>query len=230
MTSVRFVYVVATALADVLLCLSNLACRQGFFIGVSMKAIFKNCSQFINDKVIPADYSLTLSSNEIGTDTVFNNCLILPAFCDVHVHLREPGFFYKETIASGTLASARGGYTDVFSMPNLKPVPDSRENILEQIEIINKDAVINVHPYASITVGQLGERLSNFDALSEFAVAFSDDGKGVQSGEMMEEAMLKAKSLNKVIAAHCEDNSLLFGGCIHDGEFAKENNIPFVAE
>ena len=191
-----------------------------------MKAIFKNCSQFINDKVIPADYSLTLSSNEIGTDTVFNNCLILPAFCDVHVHLREPGFFYKETIASGTLASARGGYTDVFSMPNLKPVPDSRENILEQIEIINKDAVINVHPYASITVGQLGERLSDFDALSEFAVAFSDDGKGVQSGEMMQEAMLKAKSLNKVIAAHCEDNSLLFGGCIHDGEFAKENNIP----
>ena len=191
-----------------------------------MKAIFKNCSQYANGKIEIADYSLDVLSNKIGTDTVFNNCLILPAFCDVHVHLREPGFFYKETIESGTKASARGGYTDVFSMPNLNPVPDSRENILKQVEIIEKDAVINVHPYASITVGQQGEKLSDFDALDKYAVAFSDDGKGVQSRDMMKAAMLKAKHLKKVIAAHCEDNSLLFGGCIHAGEFAKQNNIP----
>ena len=150
---------------------------------------------------------------------------VFPGGREVHVHLREPGFFYKETILSGTKACARGGYTDVFSMPNLNPVPDSVENIKVQTDIIEKDAVINVHPYASITVKQAGEQLSDFEGLSRFAVAFSDDGKGVQSREMMEAAMLKAKALDKVIAAHCEDNSLLHGGCIHKGEFAEKNGI-----
>ncbi len=188
-----------------------------------MKTIFKNCQKYENGKIIPADYSLELMNN--GVDTVFNNCLILPAFCDVHVHLREPGFFYKETILTGTRACAKGGYTDVFSMPNLNPVPDSVEHIKEQLDIIKRDSVINVHPYASITVGQAGEVLTDFDALGGYAIAFSDDGKGVQSKDMMEKAMLNAKRLNKIIAAHCEDNSLLFGGCIHDGEFARHNNI-----
>lgn len=150
-----------------------------------------------------------------------NNYFILPGFCDVHVHFREPGFSYKETIATGSLAAARGGYTAVCTMPNLNPVPDNLQSLNEQIDIINRDAVINVYPYASITVGQKGEKLSDMDSLSDRCVAFSDDGKGVQSEELMRQAMLKAKSLKKVIVAHCEDNSLLHGGYIHDGEYAK---------
>ena len=191
-----------------------------------MKVVFENCLQYNNGKLIKADFSLADVQGKNGADIHFNNCVIFPAFCDVHVHLREPGFFYKETVASGTAACARGGYSDVFSMPNLNPVPDSIENIRKQIEIIEKDAVINVHPYASITVGQAGQELSDFAGLSCYAAAFSDDGKGVQSRELMRSAMIKAKELNKVIAAHCEDNSLLFGGCIHKGEFAKNNNLP----
>ena len=154
----------------------------------------------------------------------FNNCFVFPAFCDVHVHLREPGFSYKETIFSGTAAAAHGGYSDVFSMPNLNPVPDNIEALEEQLAIIKRDAVINVHPYAAITVGQKGETLSDFDTLYEKAAAFSDDGRGVQSEELMRQAMLKAKEKNKIIVAHCEDNSLLFGGYIHDGEYAKQHN------
>lgn len=155
-----------------------------------------------------------------GIVSNFNNCFVFPAFCDVHVHLREPGFSYKETILSGTRACAHGGYTDVCSMPNLNPVPDSRENLNKQLEIIERDAVIKVHPYASITVGQRGEALSDLDNLSD-AVAFSDDGKGVQSGELMRLAMLKAKELGKMIVAHCEQNDLLNGGYIHDGDYAR---------
>ena len=145
----------------------------------------------------------------------------LPGFCDVHVHFREPGFSYKETIRSGSRAAARGGYTTVCTMPNLDPVPDSVPHIREQLDIINRDAVINVLPYASITVGQKGTELSDMDAVAPLCVAFSDDGKGVQSEEMLLQAMLKAKSLGKIIAAHCEDNSLLNGGYIHDGEYAR---------
>lgn len=150
----------------------------------------------------------------------FNNCFVFPAFCDVHVHLREPGFSYKETIFSGTSAAAHGGYSDVFSMPNLNPVPDNAEALQQQIDIIERDAVINVHPYAAITVGQKGEELSDFDGLYEKSAAFSDDGRGVQSEDLMRQAMLKAKEKGKIIVAHCEDNSLLFGGYIHDGEYA----------
>ena len=148
---------------------------------------------------------------------------ILPGFCDVHVHYREPGFSYKETILSGSLAAAAGGYTDVCTMPNLNPVPDSADNIKLQQDIIDSTAVINVYPYASITVKQMGEELSNFEELSEKCIAFSDDGKGVQSAELMQTAMLKAKRLNKIIVAHCEDNSLLNGGYIHKGKYAKEH-------
>ncbi len=154
----------------------------------------------------------------------FSNCVIIPGLTDVHVHLREPGFSYKETIKTGTLASARGGYANVFSMPNLKPVPDTLENLKEQIEIIKKDALINVYPYAAITKGQKGEELSDMEELSEYVKAFSDDGRGVQSDEMMESAMRIAAKNNKIIAAHCEVNSLLNGGYIHDGEYAKEHN------
>ncbi len=146
---------------------------------------------------------------------------VFPGFCDVHVHLREPGFAYKETIKSGSLASARGGYTAVCPMPNLKPVPDSVEHLQEELRIIETDAAIHVYPYASITVGENGEELADLEGMAADCLAFSDDGKGVQSEEMMRAAMLKAKSLGKMIVAHCEDNSLLHGGYIHDGEYAK---------
>jgi dihydroorotase len=168
-----------------------------------------------------SDPSPSFSQFQGGIVSNFNNCFILPAFCDVHVHLREPGFSYKETILSGSIASARGGYTDICSMPNLKPVPDSVENIKVEQDIIDRDAVIRVHPYASITVNQEGKVLSDFDSLSDKCFAFSDDGRGVQSAELMEEAMKKAKALNKIIVAHCEDNSLLNAGYIHDGEYAR---------
>lgn len=165
--------------------------------------------------------AIPTTENMGGIVSEFNNLFVFPAFCDVHVHLREPGFSYKETIESGTKACAKGGYTDVFTMPNLNPVPDSVKNLKKQIEIIEKDAVINVHPYASITVGQKGETLSDFDGLSPLCAAFSDDGRGVQSKNLMRMAMIKAKEKGKIIVAHCEDNSLLFGGYIHDGEYAK---------
>ncbi len=157
---------------------------------------------------------------------VLNNSrfAIFPGFCDVHVHFREPGFSYKETIKTGSMASAHGGYTDVCTMPNLNPVPDSLEHIKVQQDIIDKDAVIKVHPYASITVGEIGDELVDMDALSDKCIAFSDDGRGVQNSDMMRQAMLKAKSVGKMIVAHCEVNDLLFGGYIHDGDYAKEHN------
>ena len=160
------------------------------------------------------------SLSEKRAKALCESCLVLPAFADVHVHLREPGFTHKETIESGTHSAARGGYTDVCSMPNLSPVPDSRENLDLQLSAIEKNARVGVHPYASITKGEKGEELSDMDELAPFVVGFSDDGRGVQSEQMMKDAMLKAKSLGKPIVAHCEDNSLLRGGYIHDGEYA----------
>ncbi len=161
--------------------------------------------------------------NNAFLNTVFNNpnFTIFPGFCDVHVHFREPGFSYKETIFTGSRAAARGGYTDVCTMPNLNPVPDNLAHLKEQTDIIERDSVINVHPYGTITMGQEGKVLSEMDALSTKVIAFSDDGRGVQSDSLMREAMQKAKSLNKMIVAHCEVNSLLNGGYIHDGVYAK---------
>ncbi len=153
----------------------------------------------------------------------FDGYFIFPGFCDVHVHFREPGFFYKETIKSGSMAAAHGGYTQVCTMPNLNPVPDSLENLNVQLDIIKKDSIIDIFPFASITKGEKGETLSDMEQLAPFVLGFSDDGRGVQSDEMMLEAMKKAKSLDKFIVAHCEDNSLLNGGYIHDGEYARLN-------
>ncbi len=152
------------------------------------------------------------------------NKYIFPGFIDVHTHLREPGFSYKETIKTGTAAAAAAGYSAVFSMPNLKPVPDSLENLKLQQDIIDKDAVISVYPYASITKGQKGEELVDVEELSKHVLGFSDDGKGVQNPEMMKKAMLLAKENDRIIVAHCEDESLLNGGYIHDGEYAKLHN------
>ena len=146
---------------------------------------------------------------------------VFPGFADVHVHLREPGFSYKETIASGTRAAAHGGYTAVCAMPNLNPVPDSGEHLEVQEAAIAAGAVIHVYPYGAITVGEQGETLADLAALAPRVCGFSDDGRGVQARAMMEDAMVEAKALGKVIAAHCEDNSLLRGGYIHDGQYAR---------
>ena len=155
--------------------------------------------------------------------SVFNSSKyhIFPGFCDVHVHFREPGFSYKETIVSGSLASARGGYTAVCTMPNLNPVPDSVEHLKQQLDLIQAGACIHVYPYGAITVGEKGETLADLEGMAPYAIGFSDDGRGVQNDKMMEEAMRRAKALGKMIVAHCEDNTLLRGGYIHDGEYAK---------
>ena len=154
--------------------------------------------------------------------SVFNSpdYAVFPGFCDVHVHFREPGFSYKETIATGSLASARGGYTAVCTMPNLNPVPDSVEHLDIQRRLIKDSACIHVYPYGSITVEEKGEALADLEGMAPHIIAFSDDGRGVQSDEMMRAAMLRAKALGKMIVAHCEDNSLLRGGYIHDGAYA----------
>ena len=146
---------------------------------------------------------------------------LIPGFCDVHVHFREPGFSYKETIATGCAAAARGGYTAVCTMPNLDPVPDSPEHLLRELELIEKTASIRVYPYAAITVGERGEELADLEGTAELCAAFSDDGRGVQSESMMRRAMERAAALGKIIAAHCEVNDLLRGGYIHDGAYAR---------
>ena len=186
------------------------------------KAIYKNGC--LTSLPLVTEDSVVVSRNDVQGDIIsFDGMYIFPGFADVHVHLREPGFSYKETIKSGTLASAHGGYTAVCSMPNLNPVPDSKENLKKQLDIIENDACINVYPYGAITVGQMGEELSDMEGMAENIIAFSDDGRGVQSDELMEKAMLKAKALGKMIVAHCEVNDLLKGGYIHDGEYAKAN-------
>ena len=159
----------------------------------------------------------------LGIDEKLNDCKysVFPGFCDVHVHFREPGFSYKEDIKSGSLSASAGGYTAVCTMPNLSPVPDTAENLKIQTDAIKEKAVIAVYPYASITKGQKGTELSDMASLSPDCIAFSDDGRGVQSDDMMRKAMLEAKRLGKIIAAHCEVNDLLEGGYIHKGEYAK---------
>lgn len=187
-----------------------------------MDFTFKNAHIYKNGAFETDDFTVTLNNTDlsVGSLSAFNNIYVFPAFCDVHVHFREPGFFYKETIKSGSLSAARGGYTDVCTMPNLKPVPDSAENIKLQLDIIEKTAAIRIHPYAAITMGEMGRELVDFDSLAPYCIAFSDDGRGVQNEDMMRAAMIKAKELDKIIAAHCEDNSLLNGGYIHKGEYA----------
>ncbi len=172
----------------------------------------------VDEKLVGAILKGTSFSN---SPLSIDNIAILPGFCDVHVHFREPGFSYKETIKTGSEAGANGGYTDVCTMPNLNPVPDSVESLKAQLDIIERDAKIGVYPYGSITVGQRGECLSDLEGMRDLCIAYSDDGRGVQSDEMMECAMRKAKALGKIIVAHCEINDLLKGGYIHDGEFAR---------
>ena len=149
--------------------------------------------------------------------------VVFPGFCDVHVHFREPGFSYKETIESGSKAAAKGGYTAVCTMPNLNPVPDSKAHLQMQLDLIEQSGRIAIYPYGSITVGQKGEELSDFIGMADGVIAYSDDGRGIQDGAMMKAAMEKAKALNKMIVAHCEVNALLNGGYIHDGAYARQH-------
>ena len=179
------------------------------------------------DAMFPSSSFLVGASSAIEKEgfSFFNSpeYSVLPGFCDVHVHFREPGFSYKETILSGTRAAARGGYTAVCTMPNLNPVPDSPETLQPQLDAIEKDARIAVYPYGAITKGEKGEVLADLEAMAPKVVGFSDDGRGVQSPLLMEQAMRKARELGKLIVAHCEDNSLLRGGYIHDGRYARDH-------
>ena len=192
-----------------------------------MKVLFKNAAIYENGNLRASDVlfdgsSLSAFSGDISSvDRIFNNLLIIPGLCDVHVHLREPGFSYKETVATGTLAAAHGGYTAVLAMPNLSPTPDSVESLKQELDIIERDAKIAVLPYGTITVGEIGKTVADLEGMAKDAIAFTDDGKGVQDEAVMTEAMERAKALGKMIVAHCEDNSLLHAGYIHDGEYAR---------
>ena len=188
---------------------------------VYMGAGFSKLDVLITDGKIN---TLATSISTNGVDAVFfaQDKYLIPGFVDVHIHLREPGFSYKETIRTGTLAAAKGGYTGVCPMPNINPVPDSVENIGIELDLIKKNAVINTYPFASITKGRKGRgELVDFDALKELAVGFSDDGTGVQDEQDMRLAMEQCAKIGKVISAHCEVNDLLHGGYIHDGEYCK---------
>ena len=189
---------------------------------------FKNIKRFTSGTDMTAAAGFVVDNGVIKEADIVDlfdrsEYIVFPGFCDVHVHFREPGFSYKETMKTGSMSAARGGYTAVCAMPNLKPVPDSVEHIKEEIAIIDKDACINVYPYASITVNEAGEELSDMEGLAPLSIAFSDDGRGIQDEAMMREAMIEAKSLGKMIVAHCEVNDLLHGGYIHDGVYAKEH-------
>ena len=181
---------------------------NGNFVGCSRDDVFSVCDSVTKE----------LLSHSL------DKCFVFPGFCDVHVHFREPGFSYKETIATGSHAAAAGGYTAVCTMPNLKPVPDSIAHLEQQLALIEEQAVIHVYPYGSITVGQEGQSLADLPGMAENVIAFSDDGRGVQSEELMRQAMLQAKALRKMIVAHCEVNALLRGGYIHDGQYANSHN------
>ena len=196
-----------------------------------MEYVMKNVTVVTGDGVYTGDVSVrhgrivsmggSVSSDSARVFDFQNKAVLLPGFVDVHVHLREPGFSYKETMETGTASAARGGYTTVCAMPNLNPVPDSLDHLKVQLSRIAEGASIDVLPYGAITVGEKGEVLADMEGMAEYVAAFSDDGRGVQSEEMMRAAMVKAKELGKIIAAHCEDNDLLFGGYIHDGVYAK---------
>lgn len=155
--------------------------------------------------------------------------VILPGLVDLHVHLRQPGFEYKETILSGTRAAARGGFTTVCPMPNLNPVPDSVEHLEVELEAIKKDAVINVLPFGAVTVGEKGQELADIEGMAAHVIGFSDDGKGVQRAEMMERAMELTAGCGSLISAHCEDESLLEGGSVHKGEFAEKHGMKGIS-
>lgn len=193
--------------------------------------VIKGCEVFTDGRFVPSDVEVDggiVSRVEPGIVPAqgipvfnFDNCRIVPGLVDVHVHLREPGFSYKETMATGTAAAARGGYTAVCAMPNLDPVPDSAEHLAAELKAIRRGASVAVYPYGALTVGERGEEMADIAALAGSVAAFSDDGRGVQSADMMRECMRAVAGTGKILAAHCEVNALLNGGYIHDGEYAR---------
>ena len=188
-----------------------------------MKNLNVNLVHIKEDSVLGASVSSVLSRDGAAALNS-SKYAVFPGFCDVHVHFREPGFSYKETMATGSAAAARGGYTAVCTMPNLNPVPDSLENLRRQLQLIEDGACIHVYPYGAITVGEKGEVLADLAGMAPSVAGFSDDGRGVQSDDMMRAAMEHAKALNKIIVAHCEVNELLRGGYIHDGAYARQHS------
>ena len=187
-----------------------------------MKYRFENASVYSAGRFEDQSFSFAVGTDD-GESVFSRPYVVLPGFCDVHVHFRQPGFSYKETIASGCAAAARGGFTDVCTMPNLQPAPDTMEHLQQQLDLIAADATIGVHPYATITLEERGETLVDLASMAEYACAYSDDGRGVQNDDMMRAAMVEAARLGKIIAAHCEINDLLRGGYIHDGVYAAEH-------
>lgn len=185
-----------------------------------MEYMFQNAKIYEDGKFKDKSFLFPAPKGD-GQGIFSREYVIFPGFCDVHVHFREPGFSYKETIASGCRSAARGGYTDVCTMPNLNPVPDTPEHLRQELDLIRRNASVGVHPYGAVTLGEQGETLVDMPALAPEVCAFSDDGRGVQSDDMMRRAMLQAKQLGKIIAAHCEVNELLRGGYIHDGVYAR---------
>lgn len=195
-------------------------------IGVLMTKAFRNAlvytdDGFIKRNVLITDGKISYTDDIESYGDLTDNCIIIPGLIDVHVHLREPGFSYKETIKTGSSAAAHGGYSVVCTMPNLNPVPDSLDNLKEQLDIIERDAVVRVIPYGAVTKGQKGEVLSDIKEMAPYVCAFSDDGRGIQDEKIMEEAMRECAKEGKILAAHCEINSLVRGGYIHDGEYAR---------
>ena len=197
--------------------------------------LLKNAQIFENGKLVTRD--ILVGDKKIkciapcivkeGEEVVdLKNKFVSAGFIDVHVHWREPGYEYKETIYHASRAAARGGFTTAMPMPNLNPVPDCYENLKLQLDIIERDSAIRAIPYGAITKGELGQDYAKFDELAKYVFAFSDDGRGVQDANMMFEAMQVAKKLNKAIVAHCEDNSLIRGGCMHCGCRSRELNLP----
>ena len=184
-------------------------------------AVYYTAEGFRKGTVTVSDGKVFLSPAVSVTEDEIDGKVILPGLADAHVHLREPGFFYKESIATGSESGARAGYTALFAMPNLSPVPDSLPHLREEQDAISRTAKTGVYPYAALTVGERGEELSAIEELAPHVIGFSDDGRGVQSDALMREAMLRVKACGKVIAAHCEVNDLLRGGYIHDGAYAR---------
>ena len=208
-----------------------------------MDCIIRGCRVYREGELVPmellirggrvVEMSPRISAPGVPVFT-FDHAAVLPGLVDVHVHLREPGFSYKATVASETRAAARGGFTALCAMPNLNPVPDCPAHLAEELALLRRDAAVAVHPYGAITVGEKGGELADLEGMAADVVAFSDDGKGVQSGDMMRSAMARARALGKIVAAHCEDESLIPpGGCIHDGEYARAHGhvgIPSESE
>ena len=187
---------------------------------LSLGGVFRAADVLLSGgRIVSIGDRISCPADAVSID--LHKAVLFPGFVDVHVHLREPGFSYKETIRTGTLAAAHGGFAHVAAMPNLDPVPDCAAALAVQRAIIEKDALVHVHPYGAISVGEKGERLADLEGLAPGVIAFSDDGRGVQSESLMREAMMQCRRLGKILAAHCEDNSLLHGGYIHDGAYAR---------